>query len=90
VTMATIAQGIQAGNLANGLNALAAFVQALQAATIAGQQITQISVTCVGLTNIQFYPPSALSVADSATLLNELITLSNALSAEWTAALANL
>ncbi len=79
--MATIAQGQQAGILANGLVALQTFANALQAAINAGQSVNTVSVAC-GLTNISFAAP--ISVSDSAVLLNALISLAGQLSAEWT------
>jgi hypothetical protein len=89
--MATIAQGIEAGNLANGLNSLTAFIQALQAAVNAGAQVSGLSIGVSGsIPSIVFFPPGNLSVSDSAALLNELISLSNGLSSEWTATLASL
>jgi hypothetical protein len=89
--MATIPQGILAGQLANGLNALTAFSQALTAAVGAGGQVAQLSFTVSGqIGPIMFTPPAPLTVADSANLLNEIITLAAALNAEWTAQLAAL
>jgi hypothetical protein len=86
--MATITQGILAGNLANGLNLLATFRQQLVATVAAGGQVTQITFMATGsLSPIQFNPPAPLTVADSANLLNEIVTLSDALAAEWTAQL---
>lgn len=86
--MATIAQGITAGNLANGLTSLPAFIQGLQAAVAAGGQLTQMSFNVTGqIGAMTFNPPGNLSVADTATLLNEIASLCNALAAEWTAQL---
>jgi hypothetical protein len=86
--MATIPQGILAGNLANGLNLLALFRQQVAAAVAANGQVTQITFMVTGnLSPIQFNPPAPLTVADSANLLNEIVTLSDALASEWTAQL---
>jgi hypothetical protein len=86
--MATIAQGLLAGNLANGLNLLTAFTQALTAAVAANAQVSQITFQVTGqLSPIQFNPPGPLTVADSAALLNDIIGLANALNGEWTAQL---
>lgn len=87
--MATIAQGIAAGNYANGLNALAAFIAALQAAVAANQSLFSIQIMVNGNVGpIVFMPPGgALSVADSKAYFNDQIALANQLTAQWTAAL---
>jgi hypothetical protein len=83
--MATVAQGITAGNLANGLTGLSQFVQALQAAVAAGVTVQRISiVTSDPLAPATFTPANPLTVADSAALMNALISLAGGLSTEWT------
>ena len=80
--MATIAQGVQAGNLAAGLQSLTAFVQALNAAVAAAGQVTQISLSVNSQMNtITLNPPAPLTVSDSATLLNAIVSLAGGLNA---------
>jgi hypothetical protein len=88
--MATIAQGVQAGQLAAGLTALQNFVTGLQAAVAAGNQVAIVSVSLANQTALKFTPPSPLTAADSAALMNELVSLAGGLESEWTTQLTAL
>ena len=87
--MATIAQGLQAGQLANGLTSLQTFTSAIQAALTANATIYQFSIGINGVpAPVSINLP--LSVTDSATFLNAALTLAGQLSTEWTNQLAAL
>ena len=81
--MATIAQGQQAGQLASGLLALQTFINSAQVAVSAGVAVSAISISYAGtLPNSTFQ--ATFSAADSAVLLNALISLAGQLTTEWT------
>ena len=91
--MATIAQGQLAGNLANGIIAVQAFVASMQQAVTSGQQLSTIqfnSLVNQQASSIYFVSPAPISVSDSAIFYNTVISLFNSLIAEWTATLNTL
>lgn len=85
--MATIAQGQLAGTLANNLIALQGFIAAMQKAVAAGANVNSITlITSTGIISFE----AAISVPDTAILLNNLISLYGQLTTEWTNQLAGL
>jgi hypothetical protein len=81
--MATIAQGLQAGQLAAGIQALQSFAQQLQTALAANETIFSVTIGMTGTT-----PPIQIQVAmnatDSATVINGMVPVINGLITEWT------
>jgi hypothetical protein len=87
--MASIAQGQQAGTLANGILALQAFATALQNAVAAGESIFAVTISASGQTtpiNIQIQ----MNATDSATVINGIVPVIQGLITEWTNELAAL
>lgn len=89
--MASIAQGLVAGQLATGLNALAPFIAALQGIATNGGQISGLALTVLignggtaSITGPAFASPAPLSVQDSAALATQLANMMIALQGEWT------
>jgi len=86
--MATVAQGIQAGQLANGIVDAQNFVASMQAAIAGGQTVFAITIGVNAISPIGFRSP--VNAADSAIFFNSMISLTNMLIAQWTARLDGL
>lgn len=81
----TVAQGIQAGNYAQAIDAMTAFIGTLQSNVAASVTLASINLTYTsGASQATVNFPAGLSASDTAALLNALIALGGSLIAEYT------